>query len=165
MKYDSGTDFSISTSSCQACLVRPSCRSTLSFNPWDLDLIPDVNFSKTNPEFLLTFIQHTPSLEQIFQHAPRATHKVHPYSVGEARQSVLSSGCLGLLELPNIKRISNETLADRTRPIAQFYSIISPAIWAAFSSYLPTRTAACFSPVSITLSILTFRISFTFFCR
>ena len=51
------------------------------------------------------------------------------------------------------------------RPIAKYYSSISPATSAALSSYLPTRTAVLFSLISVTLSLLTFCISFTLFRR
>ena len=44
MKNDSGSDFSISTLSGNACLIRPSCSSTLSFNQGDLELRPDLDF-------------------------------------------------------------------------------------------------------------------------
>ena len=91
--------------------------------------------------------------------------KFHTYSVAEALQSVLCSVHLESAELHNHKRKSSEALADLTRPIAQYYSPISPAKSAALSFYLPTRTAECFSLISITFSILSFCISFTFFGR
>ena len=61
--------------------------------------------------------------------------------------------------------MSPETLADLTRPIAKYYSSISPATSAALSSYLPTRTAILFSLISVTLSLLAFCFSFTLFRR
>ena len=125
MKNDSGAaGFSISSSSCQACLVRPSCSSKLSFNRGDLELVPDRDFCKNNPEPLLATIELTPSLDQIFKQIPNATHKFHTYSIAEARQSVLSTVCLELAKLPNVKRMSPETLADLTCPIAKYYSSI-----------------------------------------
>ena len=61
MKNDSGAaGFSISTLFCQACLVRPSCKSKLAFNQGDLELIPDIDFGKNNPEPLLATIELTP---------------------------------------------------------------------------------------------------------
>ena len=83
----------------------------------------------------------------------------------EARHSVLSSVRLELAELPNVNTMSSESLAELTRPIAEYYSSVSPATSAALSSYLPTRTAFCFSVVSITNSLLTISISFTLFRR
>ena len=165
MKIDSGSDFSISTLSCNACLIRPSCSSTLSFNQGDLELRPDLDFCKTKPEPFLAKIQLTPSLDQIFQHVPRTTSNFHTYSVTEARHSGLSGVRLELAELPNVKTMSSDSLAELTRPIAQYYSFVSPSTSAALSSYLPTRTAICSSVVSITISLLTFSINFTLFRR
>ena len=166
MKNDSGAaGFSISSLSWQASLVRPSCSSKLSFNQGDLELVPDMDFCKNNPEPLLATIELTPSLDQIFKQVPNASDKFHTYSIAEARQSVLSTVLLELAEPPNVKRMSPETLADLIRPIAKYCSSISPATSAALSSYLPTRTAVLFSLISVTLSLLTFCFSFTLFRR
>ena len=70
-----------------------------------------------------------------------------------------------LAELPDVKRMSPAALDQLTKPIADYYSSISPATSAALSSYLPTRTAICFSLTSITVSLLTFCVSFTLFRR
>ena len=157
MKNDSGVaGFSISSLSRQGCLVRPSCSSKLSFNQGDLELVPGMDFCKKNPEPLLATIELTPSLDQNFKQVPNAIHKFHTYSIAEARQSVLSTVRFELAELPNVKRMSPETLANLTCPIAKYYSSISPATSAALSSYLPTRTTVLFSLVSVTLSLLTF---------
>ena len=103
-------------------------------------MVPDMDFCKNNPESLLATIELTPSIDQIFKQVPNATHKFHTYSIAEARQSVLSTVCLELVELLNIKRMSPESLVDLTGPIAKYYLSISPATSAALSSYLPTRT-------------------------
>ena len=68
-----------------------------------------------------------------------------------------------LAEIPDVKRMSPEALDQLTKPIADYYSSISPATSAALSAYLPTRTAVCFSLLSITVSLLTFCDSFTLF--
>ena len=163
MKNDSRlAGYSISTLSC---LIRPSCTSTLSFNQGDLVLSPDMDFCESKPEPLVASIELTPSLAQVFKHVPQIAHKFHAYSVAEARQSVLSSVRLELAELPDVKRMSSDTLEELTRPIAQYNSSISPATSAALSSYMPLRTAVCFSLVSITLSLLTFCVNFTLFRR
>ena len=121
MKNDSGAaGFAISSFSCQAFLVRPSWSSELSFNQGDLELVPDMDFCKKNPEPLLATIELTPSLGQIFNQVPNATHKFHTYSIAEARQSALNTVRLELGELPNVKRMSPETLADPTCPIAKY---------------------------------------------
>ena len=166
MKNDSrSAGFTISTLTCQACIVRPSCSSTLSFNQGDLVLTPDMDFCETHPLPLIASIQLTPSLDQVFKHVPPASSQFHVYSVAEARQSVLNSVRMELAEIPDVKRMSPESLDQLTKPIADYYSSISPATSAALSAYLPTRTAVCFSLLSITVSLLTFCVSFTLFRR
>ena len=61
--------------------------------------------------------------------------------------------------------MSPESLANLTCPIAKYYWSISPAISTALPSYLPTSSAVLFSVVSITMSLPTFCISFSFFHR
>ena len=166
MKNDSrSAGFTISTLTCQACIVRPSCSSTLSFNQGDLVLTLDMDFCETHPLPLIASIQLTPSLDQVFKHVPPASSQFHVYSVAEARQSVLNSVRMELAEIPDVKRMSPEALDQLTKPIADYYSSISPATSAALSAYLPTRTAVCFSLLSITVSLLTFCVSFTLFRR
>ena len=157
--------FTISTLTCQACIVRPSCSSTLSFNQGDLVLTPDMDFCETHPLPLIASIQLSPSLDQVFKHVPPASSQFHVYSVAEARQSVLNSVRMELAEFPDAKRMSPEALDQLTKHIADYYSSISPATSAALSAYLPTRTAVCFSLLSITVSLLTFCVSFTLFRR
>ena len=166
MKNDSRSPgFTISTLTCQACIVRPSCSSTLSFNQGDLVLTPDMDFCETHPLPLIASIQLTPSLDQVFKHVPSASSQFHVYSVAEARQSVLNSVRTDLAEIPDVKRMSPEALDQLTKPIADYYSSISPATSAALSAYLPARTAVCFSLLSVTVSLLTFCVSFTLFRR
>ena len=67
MKNDSrSAGFTISTLTCQACIVRSSCSSTLSFNQGDLVLTPDMDFCETHPLPLIASIQLTPSLDHVF---------------------------------------------------------------------------------------------------
>ena len=166
MKNDSrSAGFSISTLTCPACIVRPSCSSTLSFNHGDLVLTPDMDFCETHSLPLIASIQLTPSLDQVFKHVPSASSQFHVYSVAEARQSVFNSDRMELAEIPDVKRMSPQALDQLTKPIADYYSSNSPATSAALSAYLPTRTAVCFSLLSITVSLLTFCVSFTLFRR
>ena len=163
-KNDSDSDgFTISTLIRQACIVRPSCSSTLSFNHASLVLTPDMDFCETHPLPLITSFQLTPSLDQVFKHVPSASSQFHVYSVAEARQSVLNSVRMELAEIPDVKRMSPEALDQLTKPIADYYSSFSPATSAALSAYLPTRTAVCISSLSITVYFLTFCASFTLF--
>ena len=166
-KNDSQIDgLSISTITCQACVIRPSCSSTLSFNQGELVLHPDMDFCETQPEPFLAAIELTPSLNQVFAHIPPlGSAEFQAYSTGEARQSVLGSLRMELAELPDVQHMSPETLDQLTEPIAKYYSSISPATSAALQSYLPTRTAFLLSSLSITMSLLTFSISFTLFRR
>ena len=150
---------------CQACLIRQSCTSTLSFNQGDLVLSLDMDFCRTNPEPFVATVTLTPSLEQIFKHVPQTSNVFNVYSLGEARQSIIDSEQMELVELPDVHRLSPIAIDELTKPIAQYYSSISPATSQALQSYLPYRIAVLFSGFSITLSLLTFTISFTLFCR
>ena len=166
MKNDSrSAGFTISTLTCQACIARPSCSSTLSFNQSDLVLTLDMDFCETHPMPLIASIQLTPSLDQVFKHVSPASSQFHVYSVAEARQSVLNSLRMELAAIPDVKRMSPKALDQLTKPIADYYSSISTTTSAALSAYLPTRTAVCFSLLSITFSFLTFCVSFTLFHR
>ena len=156
---------SVSMILCQACILRPSCHSTLTLNQGDLVLEPDMDYCSTSPEPFFAAIELIPSLEQVFKHVPHSNHVFHAYSLGEARHSVLSSVRMELAELPDVRRMSVDSIDQLAHPIAQYYSSISPATSQALESYLPFRTAVLFSTVSITLSSLTFTISFTLFRR
>ena len=61
--------------------------------------------------------------------------------------------------------MSPEALDQLTKPIAAYYSSISPATSVSLSDYLPTCTVVCFSLLSITVSLPTFCVSFTLFRR
>ena len=124
-----------------------------------------MDFCETHPLPLIASIQLTPSLDQVFKHVPLASSKFHVYSVAEARQSVLNSVRMELTEIPDVKRMSPEALDQLTKPIAAFYSSISPATSAALSAFLSTRTDVCFSLLSVTVSLLTFCLRFSLFCR
>ena len=150
---------------CQACLMRPSCTSTLSFNQGDLVLSPDMDFCETNPEPFVATVVLTPSLEQVFTHVPQTNIVFNVYLLGEVRQSIIGNVQMELAELPDVHRMSPTAIDELTKPIANCYSSISPATSQALQSYLPYRTAVLFSGFSITLTLLTFTISFTLFLR
>ena len=122
-----------------------------------------MDYCSTSPEPFFATIQQVLSLAKVFQHVPLSNHFFHAYSLGEARHSILSSVRMELAELPYVERMSVESIDRLAAPIAQYYSSISPATSQALESYLPFRTAVLFSTVSITLSLLTFTISFTLF--
>ena len=166
MKNDSrSARFTISTLTWQAWMVRASCSSTLSFNQSDIVLTPDMDFCETHPLPLIASIQMTMSFDQVFKHVPPAFSQFHVYAVAEARQSVLNTVRTELAEFPDVMRMSLEALDQLTEPIAAYYSSISKATSAVLSAYLPTRTAVCFSLLLITVSLLTFCVSFTSFRR
>ena len=167
IKDDSQTHgLSISSIQCQACVMRPSCNSIISFNQGDLVLHPDMDFCETQPEPFLASIELTPSLQNVFSHVPDiGATEFQAYSTGEARQSVLGSLRMELAELPDVKHMSQTTLDELTKPIAEYYWSITPASSAALQTYLPTRTAVLLSTLSITMSLLTFSLSFSLFRR
>ena len=122
-----------------------------------------MDFCESKLQPLIASIQLTLSLDQVFRHVPQASSRFHVYSIAEARQSVLNSVRMEFAGLPDVQRTSPETLDELTRQIAQYYSSICPATSAALSSYLHTKTAVLFSLTSITISLLSFCVSFTLF--
>ena len=112
-------DVSVSTIHCQACVIRPSCSSVLSLNQGDLVLAPDMDFCESNPDPFYATVALTPSLEQVFRHVPTVNHLFPVYSFGEASQSILNSVRTELAELPDVQRMSTESVDQLTRPIAE----------------------------------------------
>ena len=93
-----------------------------------------MDFCETHPIPLVATIQLTPSLERVFKHVPHASHQFHVYSVAQARQFLLNSVRNELVEIPDVKRMSSRALDQLTKPIAHYYSSISPATSAALSA-------------------------------
>ena len=146
--------------------MRPSRTSSITFNQDALVLYPDMDFCETQPEPISPSIEVTPYLEKVFAHVPSISGSdLQAYSAGEARQSILGSLRMELAEKPDVHRMSAGTSDKLTKPIATYYSSISPATSAALGSYLPTRTAVFMSTLSITTSLFTFSLSFTLFRR
>ena len=110
--------FAISTLTCQAYIIAPSCSSTLSFKQGDLVLTPDMDICETHSLPLIASIQLTPSLDQVFKHVPPASSQFHVYSVAEDRQSVLISVPMEVADIPDVKRRSPEGLDQLTKPLA-----------------------------------------------
>ena len=126
---------------CQACILCPSCHRTLT-------LIKEIQFlnsiritARRTRSLSFTTIKLIPSLKQVFKHIPQTNYVFDASSLGEARQSVLSSVRMVLAEFPDTKRMSLGSIEQLACPIAQYYSFISPAISQAIESYLPFRTA------------------------
>ena len=101
---------SISTLQCQACLNRPSCSFTLTFNHGDLVLTPDMDFCETRPEPFVASVKLTPSLAAVFNILPSAGTDLNVYSFGEAHRQIVSSVQLKLAALPHVKTTTNEDL-------------------------------------------------------
>ena len=101
---------SVSTISCQACILRPSCHSILTLNQGDLVLETDMDYCSTSPERFFATIQLVPSLAKVFQHVPHSNHVSHAYSLGEARCSILSSVRMELARLPGVQGMSVESI-------------------------------------------------------
>ena len=94
---------SVSMIPCQACILRPSCHSTLTLNQGDLVLEPDMDYCSTNTEPFFATIELILSLEQVFKHVPQSNHVFHACLLGEAGHSVLSSVRMKLAELQLIQ--------------------------------------------------------------
>ena len=110
---------SVSTISSRACILRPSCNSTLTLNQGELDLERDMDYCSTSLKLFFATIQQVPSLAEVFQHVPHSNYVFHAYSLGEARHSTLSSVRMELAELPDLQRMSVESIDRRAAPIAQ----------------------------------------------
>ena len=151
---------SVSTISCQSCILRPSCHINLTLNQGDLVLESDMEYCSISPEPFFATIQLVRSLAKVFQYVSNPSHVFHAFSLGEARHSILSSVRKELAERTDVQRMSVESIDRLAAPIAQYYSSIFPATLQALESYLPFRTAVLFSTVSITLSPLTFTNNF-----
>ena len=107
-----GLPVAITTLRCQACFIRPSCSSTLTFNHGDVVLTPDMEFCETRPEPFVAFVQLTPSVEAVFSTLPSATADLNVYSIGPARQEILSSIQLELADLPHVRNMTSQDEHD-----------------------------------------------------
>ena len=86
IKNDSRTHgLSLSTIDCQACVLLPSCGSTIYINQGDLVLTTDMDACKTTLEPYIATIKLAPPLNQVFQNVPVDKLNFPSYSVGAAR--------------------------------------------------------------------------------
>ena len=156
---------SLSTIDCQACVLRPSCESTLYINQGDLVLSPDMDACKTTPEPYIATIKLAPSLNQVFQNVPFDRLNFPSYSVGAARKSILDSVQLELTEISDVRRMDPETLQKLTEPIVAHYTSLNPATEAAPDNCVPAKTSFLISGASIILSLFLFILNFPLFHR
>ena len=166
IKNDSRSNgLSLSTIDCQACVLRPSCESTLYNNQGDLVLSPDMDACKTTPEPYIATIKLAPPLNQVFQNVPFVRLNFPSYSIGAARKSILESVQLELTEIPDVRRMDPETLQKLTEPIVAHYTSLNPATKAALDKFVPARTSLLIAGGSIVLSLFFFILNFPLFHR
>ena len=157
-----GLPVSIPTLQCQACLIRPSCSSTLTFNHGDLVLTPDMHFCETRPEPFVAFVKLTPALAAVFNTLPPVSADLNVYSFGKARREIVSSVQLELASFPHVKTMTNDGLRTVAQPVSHYYTTISPSTSRALADYMPMRTAFSLACVSMTISLLSFSINLRF---
>ena len=155
---------SLSKIDCQACVLRPSCESTLYIKQGDLVLSPDMDACKTTPEHIAT-IKLAPPLNQVFQNVPFDRLNFPSYSIGAARKSILESVQLELTEIPDVRRMDPETLQKLTEPIVANYTSLNPATEAALDNFVPAKTSFLIAGGSIVLSLFLFILDFPLFHR
>ena len=166
VKNDSRSNgLSLSTIDCQACVLRPSCESTLYINQVDLVLSPDMDACKTTPEPYIATIKLAPPLNQMFQNVPFDRLNFPSYSIGAARKSILESVQLELTEIPEVRRMDPETLQKLTEPIVAHYTSLNPATEAALDKIVPAKTSFLVASGSIVLSSFLFILNFPLFHR
>ena len=165
IKNDSRTHgLSLSTIDCQACVLRPSCESTIYNNQGDLVLSPHMDACKTTPEPYIATINLAPPLNQVFQIFPFDRLNFPSYSIGAARKSILESVQL-MTEIPDVRRMDLETLQTLTEPIVAHYTSLNPATEAALERFVPAKTSFLIAGGSIVLSLFLFILNFPLFHR
>ena len=87
------------------------------------------------------------------------------YSLSEVRKSVLTSVCMELAELPEVHTKDFDKLKEVAEPISHYYASIPPATSKALEGYMQTKSALCLALLSMTISLISFSISFTLFGR
>ena len=162
IKNDNRTHgLSLSTIDCQACVLRPSCESTIYINQSDLVLSPDMDACKTTLEPYIATIELAPPLKKVFQNVPFDKLSFPSYSIGAARKSFLESVQLELTGIPDVRRMDPETLQKLTEPSVAHYTSLNPATAAALDNFVPAKTSFLISGGSIVLSLLLFILSQT----
>ena len=86
------------------------------------------------------------------------------YSHSKVRKSVLTSVRMELAELPEVHTMVFDKLKEVAEPISHYYASIPPATSKALEGYMQT-SALCLTLLSMTISLISFSISFTLFRR
>ena len=84
--YSRTNGLSLSTIDCPACVLRPSCESTIYINQGNLVLLPDMDACKMTPKPYITTIKPEPPLNQVFRNVPFDRLSFPSYSIGAARK-------------------------------------------------------------------------------
>ena len=155
----------MSTIDCQVCVIRRSCSSKLTLNHGDLVLNPDMDCCETRPEPFVAKVQLTPSLQKVFESLPPHSAEFSMYSHSEQRKSVLTSVRMELAELPEVHTTDFDELEEVAEPISHYYASILPATSKAVEGYMQTKSALSLVLLSMTISSISFSISFTLFRR
>ena len=125
-------------------------------------------FFETHPLPVIASIQLTPYLDQISKHVPPASSPFHVYSVAETCQSVLNSFRMELAKNPKIPMINVCHLKLSMSSPSLLLLFTLPFLQKRLLPYQPIYLLGLlffFSMLSITVSLLTFCVSFTFFRR
>ena len=124
-----------------------------------------MDFCRTQPEAFVASVKLTPSLAADFNTLPSASADLNVYSFGEARREIVSSVQMELAAFLHFKAMTSEDLRTVAQPFSYYYKTFSPSTSRASAYYMPMQTASSLACVSMTLSLLSFSISFTPFRR
>ena len=164
-KDTKGLAVSISILQFQACLFRPSCLSILTCNHEDLVFTSDMDFCETWLERFVASVKLSPSLAAVSNTLPLASTALNVFPFGKARSDFISSVQLELAVLPHVKTMTNEDLRTVSQPFWNFSTTISPSTSRALEDYMPMRTAISLACGALTISLMSFSISFFHFRR
>ena len=164
IKNDSRTNgLSLSTIDCQACVLRPSCESTIYINQGNLVLSPDMDACKTTPEPYIGTIKLAPPSNQVFQNVPFDGLNFPSYLIGATWKPIFQSVQLELTKIPDVRRMDPENLLKVTETIVANYTSLNPATEAALENFVPAKISFLLSGGSIVLSLFLFTLNFPLF--
>ena len=124
---------------------------------------PDKDYCETRPEPFIAKVQLTPSLQKVFESSPPPRVEFDMYSHSEVRKSVLTSVRMELAELPKVHTMDFDELKEVAESISHYYASIPLATSKALEGYMQTKSALCIALLSMTISLISFIISFTLF--
>ena len=86
-------------------------------------------------------------------------------SHSKVRKSVLTSVPMDLAELPEVDAIDFDNLKEVAKPIAHHYASSPPATSKTLKENMQTKSSWCSALLTLTISLISFSISFTMFRR